>query len=177
MTVAIARAGSGSRTVGLVTITSGVVGAIGIVFLGGMFAAFAAGAQALGERLGWMNDVLGLFSCALIAPSVFAVRERVRPSHPRIADAGAVVALASISGVVVLQALLVAGRLTFEQQVGMVMLAYVGLGAWFVVTGWAGRRARVLRVGPWTGLAAALYVGFPVWAFRLGRQLIEEARA
>ena len=41
MTVAVARSGTGTRAVGLVTIASGVIGAVGIVFLGGMFGAFA----------------------------------------------------------------------------------------------------------------------------------------
>jgi hypothetical protein len=176
MTVAIARAGSGTRAVGLVTIASGALAAVGLVFLGGMFAAFAAGAQGLGQGLGWINDVLGLVSCALAAPAVLAVGDRLRPTHPRLAAGGTVIALASIAGVVGLQGLLVTGRLSFQQQVGPVSAAYLGLGAWFVAVGWAGRRTRVLSVGPWTGLAAALYVGYPLWAIRLGRQLLGEAR-
>jgi hypothetical protein len=44
-----------------------------------------------------------------------------------------------------------------------------------VPVGWAGKRSGALRVGPWTGLAATLYLGVPVWAIRLGRQLLDEA--
>ena len=175
MTVTIASAGTGSRAVGIVTIANGVLAAVGLVFLGGMFMAFAAGAQALGQSLGFVNDVLGLASAALLAPAILVVGDRLRPTHPRLARWGTAVALVSITGVVVLQALLVTGRLSFEQQVGPVMVTYLGLGAWFVATGWAGRRSGALRVGPWTGLGAALYVGMPVWAIRLGRQLLDEA--
>jgi hypothetical protein len=175
MSVAIARAGTGSRAVGLVTVTSGIVGAVGVVFLGGMFAAFAVGAQQLGERLGWINDVLVLVSYALLAPSVLAARARLLPSSPRLANATAAIGLATLAAVTVSQGLLVTGTITFEQQIGSFSLFLAALGAYFIPVGWAGRRSGTLRVGPWTGLAATLYLGVPVWAIRLGRQLLVEA--
>jgi hypothetical protein len=175
MTVAVARAGTGARAVGLVTITSGIAGAVGIVFLGGMFTAFAVGAQALGEQLGWINDVLVLISYALLAPSVLAVRARLLPSSPRLANATAAIGLATLAAVTVSQGLLVTRVITFEQQIGSFSLFLLALGAYFVPVGWAGKRSGVLRVGPWTGLAATLYLGVPVWAIRLGRQLLDEA--
>lgn len=175
MTIAVARAGSGSRAVGLVTVASGIIAAVGVVFLGGMFAAFAVGAQALGQRLGWINDVLVLVSYALLAPSVLAARTRLLPSAPRLANVTTAIGLASLAGAVVSQGLLVSGVITFEQQVGTFSLFLLALGAYFVPVGWAGRRAGVLRVGPWTGLAATFYLGMPVWAIRLGRQLMDEA--
>ena len=174
MTVAVAQAGTGSRAVGLVTITSGVVGAVGVVFLGGMFTAFAVGAQALGEQLGWINDVLVLVSYALLLPSVVATRSRLLPSAPRLANATAAIGLASLAAAVVSQGLLVTRVITFEQQIGSFSLFLMALGAYFVPVGWAGKRAGVLRVGPWTGFAATLYLGMPVWAIRLGSQLRDE---
>ena len=176
MTIAVARAGSGSRSVGLVTVTSGVIGAVGIVFLGGMFTAFAVGAQALGERLGWINDLLVLISYAMLMPSVLATRARLLATSPRLANATAVVGLATLAAVTVSQAMLVTGVITFEQQSGTFLLILLALGAYFVPVGWAGKRAGTLRVGPWTGLAATLYLGVPAWAIRLGRQLLDEAR-
>jgi len=95
MTIAVARAGSGSRAVGLVTVASGIIAAVGVAFLGGMFAAFAVGAQALGQRLGWINDVLVLVSYALLAPSVLAARTRLLPSAPRLANVTTAIGLAS----------------------------------------------------------------------------------
>ena len=175
MTIAVAKAGTGSRAVGLVTITSGIVGGVGIVFLGGMFTAFAVGAQQLGERLGWINDVLVLLSYAMLAPSVLAARARLLPSAPRLANVTAAIGLATLAAVVASQGLLVTGVITFDQQIGTFSLFLLALGAYFVPVGWAGKRAGVLRVGPWTGLAATLYLGVPVWAIRLGRQLLEEA--
>ena len=175
MTIAIAQSGSGSRAVGLVTVTSGIVGAVGIVFLGGMFTAFAVGAQQLGERLGWINDVLVLLSYAMLAPSVLAARARLLPSAPRLANVTAVLGLATLAAVVASQGLLVTGVITFDQQIGSFSLFLLALGAYFVPVGWAGKRSCALRVGPWTGLAATLYLGVPVWAIRLGRQLLDEA--
>ena len=175
MTIAVARAGSGSRAVGLVTIASGVIGAVGVVFLGGMFTAFAVGAQQLGERLGWINDVLVLISYALLVPSVLATRARLLPSSPGLANATTVIGLATLAAATVSQAMLVTGVITFEQQIGSFSLFLIALGAYFVPVGWAGKRSGALRVGPWTGLAATLYLGVPVWAIRLGRQLLDEA--
>lgn len=175
MTVAVARAGTGSRAVGLVTITSGVAGAVGVVFLGGMFTAFAVGAQALGERLGWINDVLVLVAYGLAIPSVLAVRTWLLPSAPRLANVTAAIGVASCAAAVVAQALLVTGVVTFDQQIGAASIIFLTLGAYFLPVGWAGRRSGALRVGPWTGLAATLYVGYPLWAIRIGRQLLDEA--
>ena len=67
------------------------------------------------------------------------------------------------------------GVVTFEQQIGAVSLFLLALAAYFVPVGWAGKRAGVLRVGPGTGIAATLYLGLPLWAIRLGRQLVDEA--
>lgn len=175
MTVAMARAGSRSRSVGLITVTSGVIGAVGIVFLGGMFTAFALGAQQLGERLGWINDLLVLVSYAMLMPSVLATRARLLPSSPRLANVTAVIGLVTLAAVVASQGLLVTGVITFEQQIGSFSLFLIALGAYFVPVGWAGKRSGMLRVGPWTGLAATLYLGVPIWAIRLGRQLLDEA--
>ena len=175
MTVVVAQARVGSRAIGLVTVTSGVVGAVGVVFLGGMFAAFALGAQALGERLGWINDLLVLISYALAAPSVLAARNRLLPTAPRLANVTAAIGLGSLAAAVVAQGLLVAGVVTFDQQIGAMSIILLALGAYFIPVGWAGSRAGVLRVGPWTGLAATLYLGFPVWTIRLGRQLLDES--
>ena len=65
---------------------------------------------------------------------------------------------------------MVTGALTFEQQIGPVSVAFLALGAWFVLSAYIG--AGLLPYGVGIGVLAALYVGYPLLAFRLGRTLL-----
>jgi hypothetical protein len=150
---------------------SGIIGAVGLGFLVAMYAAFAAGARSAGMALGWVNDVTAVVTLPLALPGMLALHARLRPTAGRAGDVLLVVGVGSSGAIVVLQLLLVTGALTFEQQVGPVMVAYLGLGTWLVTSSWLGHRAGVLDFGAGTGAFAALYVGYPVWAFRLARQL------
>jgi hypothetical protein len=153
------------------SVISGIVGAIGLVFLVGMFTAFAIGATAPAQALGWINDVCVLGSYLLCAPSVIALWVLLRPSAPTTSTLAAVLGLGSIAAIVVLQALLVIGVMTFEEQVGLVSLGLLGLGVWFVLVGYLGSRSGLLSRGVAMGLLAATYVGYPIWAIWLGRRL------
>jgi hypothetical protein len=150
---------------------SGVIGGVGLGFLVAMYAAFAAGARSTGLALGWINDVTGIVTLPLALPGMLELHRRLRPKVGRTGDALLVVALGSSGAIVVLQTLLVTGRLTFEQEIGPVMVAYLGLGTWLVASSWLGHRTGVVEFGARTGLAGALYAGYPVWAFRLARDL------
>jgi hypothetical protein len=159
------------------TVISGVVAAIGLVFLVAMFTAFAIGATGPARALGWINDVCVLVSYLLCAPSVVALWALLRPGAATVSALAAVLGLGSIAAIVVLQALLVAGVMTFEEQVGLVSIGLLGLGAWFVLVGHLGSRAGLLPRGVRMGLLAASYVGYPIWAIWLGRRLGPPARS
>jgi hypothetical protein len=150
---------------------SGIIGGIGVVFLVGMFAAFAAGARSTGMTLGWVNDVAGVVTLPIALPGVLALHARVRPQTGAAADALLLVGIGAGGTIVVLQVLLVGGVVTFEQQVGPVSMAFLVLGAWFVLYGRLAGRAGVLPGGGRLGLLAATYVGYPAWAFRVARAL------
>jgi hypothetical protein len=109
-------------------VISGIVAAIGLVFLVGMFTAFAVGATAPAQALGWINDVCVLVSYLLCAPSVLALWLLLRRAAPAASALVALLGLASVAVIVVLQALLVARVLTFEEQVGLVSIGLLGLG-------------------------------------------------
>jgi hypothetical protein len=165
-----------ARLAAALLLASGILGGISLVFLVAMFIAFGAGAQSAGMALGFVNDMLGWVSCLLALPAVVAIHALIRRAAPTLSLALLVLGLASFAAIVVLQLLLVTKVLTFEQQIGPVSIAYLGLGVWLVASGALGSRAGTIPNGARWGLFAAIYVGYPFWAFRTSR-LIDRAPA
>lgn len=153
------------------SVLSGVVAAVGVVFLTGMFAAFAMEATTTALSLGRINDWLVLLAYLLCAPSVLAVWQLVRSTAPTLGALTLALGLGSIVAIVVLQWLLVTDVLTFEDQIGLATVAFLALGVWFVVAGHLGAKAGVLPRGGRMGLLAATYVGYPIWCVWLARRL------
>jgi hypothetical protein len=135
-----------------------------------MYVAFGLGATSAGQTFGGINDALILLAYILAAPGVLAAAGMLRSRQPRLAVLGALVAVGAIAAITVLQWQLVTGALTFEQQIGPVSIAFLALGAWFVLSAYLG--AGLLPYGVGIGVLAALYVGYPLLAFRLGRSLL-----
>jgi hypothetical protein len=157
---------------GWTALASGVLAAIGVVFLALMFASFAAGSTSTGQTFGRINDVLILVSYALATPSVLAVHALLRTHAPVASGVLAIVGVSAIVAIVVLQAMLVTGVLTFEEQVGPVSVALLILGGWFVVTGRMATSAGLVKHGVRMGVLAAAYVGYPIWAIWIGRRFL-----
>ena len=170
MVVPVARRAS-TRLAGTCLFAGAVTGTVGVVALVGMFAAFGAGNQRAGETLGLINDVSAFPTLLLAVPAVLETRRLLRPTSPRLTDAITLLALVGTTGVLALQALLVARVMPFERQLPLVMLAYLGIQAWYVVMGLIGSRSGVLPRGGRMGVVAVTYVGYPVWAAWLGRRL------
>jgi hypothetical protein len=159
------------RLAGRTALASAVVSVVGIIFLIGMASAFAIGSTATGQVLGQVNDICVLVQFALLVPTVLALRG-LCPTRPAvIGTALAAAALVGIAWVVLWQALLIVGAITFEQQIGIVTAGFVPTMVWFVVTGHLATEAGVVRRGVLLGVGAALYVGFPFWAVAIGRGL------
>jgi hypothetical protein len=158
--------------VGRITIVSGVLAAVGVAFLIAMFASFATGAKSAGVAFGWINDVLVMLSYLLAAPAVLALRPLLRPRGPILSEVLTVVGLVSVGAIVLLQGLLVIGALTFEEQIGPVSAVYLGLAAWFVLTGYLGQTSGIMPHGVRMGIVGATYIGYPIWAFWMSRRLL-----
>ena len=88
---------------------SGVVGAVGLAFLVGMFASFAAGARSTGMTLGWINDVTGVITLPLALPGVLVLHQRMRARAGAKGDALLLVGIGAGGTIVALQLLLVSG--------------------------------------------------------------------
>jgi hypothetical protein len=153
---------------------SSVTGAIGVVCLFAMYAAFGVGARSTALTVGWISDVSGIVTMPLALPGMLALHVRIGPHAGRAGDALLVLGVGSSAAISVLQLLLVGGALPFEQEIGPVTVAYLCLGAWFVLTGRMAQRDGVLSGGTRLGVLAAAFAGYPVWALRLARALETE---
>lgn len=151
---------------------SAPVNAVGVTALIAMFIGFAIGERSTAMTLGRTNDILGLIGAALMAPAVIEIHASTGPDRRVVRVVLAVVGLGAIAAIVWLQYLLVTERLTFEEQIGPVSIAYIAIAVWFVGGGWLASRAGIMPGGARLGALAALYVGQPWWAYRWGRRLL-----
>lgn len=154
-----------TRLAGWCAYASGIVSILGIVFLIAFFT--------LGGVFGPLNDLAVIVHYVLMLPIALAVQQLVRPHGPVLSLVATLVGIAGMLAVIVLQALLVAGVLPFSRQIGMVSIAFLVVLVWFVLTGYLGRSTDLLPKGVLLHVLAGLYVGYPVWAFSLGRRLMK----
>jgi hypothetical protein len=163
-----------TRLAGCASIASGLLGIPMVATLLAMYGGFALGpdARPTALRLGTINDALAIVVYGLLLPVVPVMHELVRETGATRSLVIAVVGAVGIVVTMVLQWLLVTGALTFQQQIVPVSVALLTVGAWMVGTGLLARRAGVLPNGLRNGLLGASYVGFPMWAFGLGRRLL-----
>jgi hypothetical protein len=152
-----------------------VVTPIGLAFLVAMYVSFAVGAKSEGLAFGWVNDVLAVVTGVLMVPIAIAVHVLLRERAPQGSWRALIVGLGANVAIVILQSLLVAGVLTFEQEIGPVLVAFLALVVWFVATGRIGRSTGLLPNGLRMSVLAATYIAFPFWAVWLARHLIRQA--
>ncbi len=154
---------------------NGIVAPIGLAFLVAMYASFGVGATSQGLVFGWINDVLAIVSGLLMLPVTVAVHVLLGRQAPAASRLAMVVGIGANLGIVVLQSLLVLGALTFNEEIGPVLIAFLFLAAWFVVTGYLGSSSGLLPNGVRMSLLAVTYFGYVFWAFWLGRHLQRRA--
>lgn len=154
------------RLAGWCVYVSGVAAIIGLVFL----AIFFGGGP---EYFGPLNDTAVIIHYILLLPIVLTLYLMLRPYGQTLNLIAAIIGLAGMLGVIVLQTLLVVGVLPFEQQIGMVIPAFLVAMVWFVITGYLGRSTGVIPKSVVLNVLAGLVFGYPVWAFMLGRRLLE----
>jgi hypothetical protein len=157
-------------------LASAAINAVGVTALVAMFTAFGVGERSAGLAFGRTNDVLGLIGAVLMTPAVIEIHALTGPDRRVVRTALAVTGVGAIAAIVWLQYLLITERLTFDQQIGPVTIAYLAIGVWFVHGGWVASRAGVMPGGGRLGMIAALYVGQPWWAYRWGRRLLNADR-
>lgn len=167
------RASASYRIAGRMLLVSASVAAVAVVFFVAMYASFAVGATSAAHVFGPINDALTPVAYALAIPSVLAFYSILRPHAPILAAALTGLGIVAMIAIIVLQALLVSGVLTFEQQIGPVSIAFLAAGAWFILVGHLADAAGVLPHGVRIGIVGATYVGYPVWAVTVGRRFLD----
>ncbi|MFQ5435150.1 MAG: hypothetical protein ACE5FD_09770, partial [Anaerolineae bacterium] len=95
------------------------------------------------------------------------------PFTPRLALFATIIGIGGMLAVIILQALLVVSALPFNRQVWLVIPAFLVVLVWFVLVEKLGRRSERLPKGILLHVLAGLYIGYPLWAFSLGRRLTE----
>jgi hypothetical protein len=162
---------------GRIAILSGIVAAVGVVFLILFYVLFfATSLKATGQTFGWLNDICVGVQYLLAIPLALSLRRVLRPYAPALVDSTTIVGVASMLVVTALQTALVLGLLTFEQQVLWVSLALVvGVGFWLVITGLVARSTKSFPNSLRISLLAVPYFGYPIWAFWLGRNLLRSS--
>jgi hypothetical protein len=161
------------RAAGGLAIISGIVSTIGVFFLIVMFVFFATPLKSLGARFGLINDICIAIQYLLTIPIALALYQILLPYNPTLIRLATVVGVFMMLVVCGLQLALVLGKLPFEQQVGWVTLAMiVGVGAWLLITGVVARSTGRFPNSMLMSSLAVPYLGYPLWAFWLGRLLL-----
>jgi len=161
------------RAGGGFAIISGVVSVVGFVFLITMFVFFATPYKSLGETFGMLNDICVALQYLLAIPVALALDQILRPYNPTLIRFATIIGILMMMIVIGLQLALVFGVIPFERQVGWVTLAMiVGVGSWLMMTGLVARSTGRFPNSVLMSGIAVPYVGFPVWAFWLGRLLL-----
>lgn len=161
------------RVAGSFAIASGIISTIGVVFLIAMFALLATPLKSVGLMFGRLNDICIAIQYLLTIPIALALYRILQPYNPALIRLATVVGIAMMLLVIGLQLALVFGVLTFEKQVIWVSLAMiVGVGSWLVITGLVARSTGRLPNSVLMSSVAVPYLGYPAWAFWLGRHLL-----
>ena len=154
-----------SRVVGWLAYAGGVVSVFGVVFFVGMLA--------VKGPFGRLNDICVMIQYLLALPIPLALLRLLQTRAPVLSKLAMLIGIVGMMAVVVLQFLLVAGVLSFSEQVGPVTFAMVIMvGAWLVITGYLGRSIGKLPHSLLVSIVAVPYFGYPVWAFWLGCHLL-----
>lgn len=128
---------------GLVAYAAGVVGIVGIVTLGLMYAVEVP--RGGPYYFGSTNDVSGAIFSALFIPLVARLARNV-PARPAMHGLTAVTIAASVAGIV-LPLMLVAGMIPFEKQVLMVVAVFEIQSLWLLTAGRQLRRVAGIPAG------------------------------
>lgn len=161
------------HTAGGIAILSGIISAIGVVFIIAMFAFFMTPRQDLALTFGLLNDICVALQYLLTIPVALALHRILKIYQPGLIQAATIIGIVSMLLVFALQLMLIFRVLPFERQVVWVSpVLFLGVGSWLIITGLVARSTGRLPNSVLISSLAVPYIGFPVWAFWLGKILL-----
>jgi hypothetical protein len=158
---------------GSLSILIGVISAVGVVLLIAMFVLFATPYRDLALKVGMLNDICVALQYLLTIPVALALHRILLAHNPTLIRIATIAGITSMLLVFGLQLLLIFKVIPFERQVVWVSLAMIlGVGSWLVITGMAARSIERFSNSVLMSALAVPYVGYPLWAFWLGKRLL-----
>jgi hypothetical protein len=142
---------------------SGSIAFIGLVFL----AIFFSGVPLFGP----LNDLAVIIHYILLLPIMRYLYQILKPNDERMNKIAFAVGLIGFVGVIVLQSMLVLGVIPFQQQIKLVVPAFLIGTVWFVLIARMGKEDDRLPKGLTLHVLAGLVFAYPIWAFKLARNL------
>ncbi len=132
---------------------------------------------AVGGRFGTLNDIAIVMQYLLALPIPIAIHQLIRARAQLLSTVAMLVGIVGILAVALLQLLLIVGILSFAHQFVPINLAlFLGVGGWMLLVGYLGHTTHVVRHSIVLGILGWTYLGYPVWAFGMGRQLLSGSR-
>ena len=144
--------------------TSGAVSIFGIVSLVAFFTTFIG-------PLGVLNDIAVVIQYVLMIPIALALHQILRRSGPTLGLVALLLGTPGMLAVIVLQLLFMTGALSYAQYIVLVSAGFLVVLGWFLMVRRLGQSTGVLPTSILLHILAGLYVGYPFWAFSLGRRL------
>jgi hypothetical protein len=198
-----------TRSAGWASYINGIAAILGLVSLLLFFGLESAPLTGRGFHIwGPISDICPILQMASLLVVAYAFYRIQRSRAVGLSLIGTTIGMIGMLGVALLQFLLIFKVISFEQEVGLVLLATAAVGVWLIFVNFLGRRqgslpSRLAWLGIAVGAAFILepvmlsaaggavawrvfmsnylllagsavvflisYVGFPVWAFWLGR--------
>ncbi len=126
---------------------------------------------AIGGIFGPINDALSVFFALSLLPIAGALYILLRSAYPALALIAVLLGAAAMLTLATLQALLVVGRVRFEQSLPAVLAATGVIGMWMLVYGVLALRAGALPAGlAWTLIVTGVGYGLVAIGFWIGGQ-------
>jgi hypothetical protein len=142
---------------------SGIMGIVGFVSLTLFFAVEAPAGSQGAQLWGPLSDISGPATMVPLLLVVLALHQSEHDRAPMLSRVAAAIGMIGALAVTVLQLLLIFKFLTFEQEVGPVVLANAVVGVWLILANHLARVQSVLSPRPaWLGIVVgASFVLYP----------------
>ncbi len=128
---------------------------------------------AFGANIPYLNDSAAVVQYLLALPITFALHRLLQARAPVLSRVAMLSGIVGIFAVAVIQLVWIVALLpSWTTYLILLTTAFLMIGVWLVITGYLGRFTGKLPHSMLMSILAAMYFGYPVWAFWLGKRLL-----